>query len=70
MAYVLEFVDEIQPKTRSSTSMGSTSSFDSKSLIYLDGTSWTSSRKGERRLQIHNPIRKWSAFAARASPSE
>ena len=56
MAYVLEFVDEIQPEDQVFDIHGVNIIVDSKSLIYLDGTELDFTREGlNEGFKFNNP---------------
>lgn len=59
MAYVLEFVDEIQPEDEVFDLNGVSIIVDSKSLIYLDGTELDFVKEGlNEGFQFNNPNAK------------
>ena len=59
MAYVLEFVDEIQPEDEVFDLNGVNIIVDSKSLIYLDGTELDFVKEGlNEGFQFNNPNAK------------
>lgn len=56
MAYVLEFVDEIQEEDQQFTAFGVSVFVDPKSLAYLDGTELDFVKEGlNEGLQFNNP---------------
>jgi iron-sulfur cluster assembly protein len=56
MAYVMEFVDEIQPEDTVFEDHGIKVVVDSKSLIYLDGTELDFAKEGlNEGFQFNNP---------------
>ena len=59
MAYVLEFVDEIQPEDEVFDLNGVSIIVDSKSLIYLDGTELDFVKEGlNEGFKFNNPNKK------------
>ena len=59
MAYVLEFVDEINPEDEVFEDAGVTVIVDKKSLVYLDGTELDYTRDGlNEGFQFNNPKEK------------
>jgi iron-sulfur cluster assembly protein len=56
MAYVLEFVDQIEPEDKTFEDKGVKVIIDPKSLIYLDGTEVDYSREGlNEGFKFNNP---------------
>ena len=59
MAYVLEFVDDINPEDAVFEDLGVTVIVDKKSLVYLDGTELDYSREGlNEGFKFNNPKEK------------
>ena len=71
LAYVLEFVDQVEPEDAFFESDGVKVFVDPKSLVYLDGTIVDFAREGlNEGLEFRNPNVPESAAAAKASRSE
>ena len=71
MAYVLEFVDDIQPDEIVFESHGVKVFVDPKSMVYLDGTELDFVREGlNEGFNFAIPMSRPSAAAGRVSPSD